>query len=73
VHLAVSATTIAVVLTLVSAILATLWSAEVTGSVELLLTFCEGKRSAAIAAGDLLIGHTNERKKINCSFLLSER
>jgi hypothetical protein len=63
VHFALS---VALVLAVIAAILAALWSAEVLASKELLLTFREGERLAAIAAGDLLISHTNERKKVMC-------
>ena len=54
---------IAVGLTLIATGLAPLWSGEVLRRVEFLLTFCEGERSAAVAACDLLISHTREREE----------
>lgn len=52
-------------------ILATLGRGEALLGKELLLTFGEGKILAAIAASELLISHTNERKEVNRFFLLS--
>ena len=53
----------AIVLTSGAAILAALRGIQVLGGVELLFTLRERECGTAIAAGDLLISHTKNRKK----------
>jgi hypothetical protein len=53
----------ALVLALIATSLAALWSSETAFLVKRLLTLCEGEIGATVAAGDLLISHTEKRKR----------
>ncbi len=62
VHLTIAATH-TVVLSLVTASFAALWSAKTAGSIKFLFAFREGERCTAIAARNLLVRHGTERGK----------
>lgn len=63
----------AVILPVGAASFAALRGSEATGGVKFLLAFGEVECCSAIAAGDLLIRHTDKEKEINRTVLLRYR